>query len=70
MEKILALTEEELREIEELKKDKAVKVAQKANREKYGTHQNKERYKEKQKLYMLRHLKKKGEQILGGQYGA
>lgn len=48
-------TELELKEIAELEKSEAVKLARRAEREKY---------KAKQKLYTLRWLKKQGERLL------
>ena len=55
------LTIEEQKELEQLKKDKAVKAAVAANKKKYPVDPDKKR------LYQYRWLKRKGEQILRGE---
>lgn len=55
------LTIEEQKELEQLKKDKAVKVAVAANKKKYNVDPDKKR------LYQYRWLKRKGEKILRGE---
>jgi len=50
------LTEKEKQEIEELQSSKAVRAARKAYRE---------GHKDKQRLYVLRYYKKKGDKLLG-----